>query len=119
MASKHTQGPWEITVGSRNQQFIKGPYESDRKYIARIHPMGSGVAYHDGDADEAPSAEAKANARLIAAAPELLEIAERFKRTIEFMIRVDEKNGDDEGANLKRVTLTEVNATLAKARGEG
>lgn len=76
MTSKHTPGPWMIDVGTRNQQFIRASRANGMRFIARMHPMGSRPAYHDGDETEEPTEEAKANARLIAAAPEMLEALE-------------------------------------------
>jgi phosphoenolpyruvate carboxylase len=64
MESKHTKGEWEVktypTVGY--PYFIKSEYTS--AHIALI-----GLPYEG----ETPDEEAEANARLIAAAPELLE----------------------------------------------
>lgn len=54
-------------------------------------------------------------ARLIAAAPELLEQAKLFERCIIYEIGVAEKRDDDEGARLKSLTLHLLREVLAKA----
>jgi len=53
--------------------------------------------------------EARANARLIAAAPELLEQCKEFEKYLTFLI-----NSGDSGADLERDKLREV---LAKVEG--
>ena len=53
--------------------------------------------------------EAHANARLIAAAPELLEMCKEFEKCLTFLI-----NSGDSGADLERDKLREV---LAKVEG--
>lgn len=57
------------------------------------------------------------NARLIAAAPELLEHTKRFALTLEYYIRRDQNDGDTEGATLKSLTLAMVREIIAKAEG--
>lgn len=108
---KGTPGPWSINTGARNQQFIRAARADDLKYIARIHPMGSGVAYHDGDEPEVASEEAKANANLIAAAPDLSAALEDMILLRDQVLRM-ESTGDE----LLRVSAAR--AAIAKARGE-
>lgn len=62
--------------------------------------------------------DAKQQAHLIAAAPELLEQCELFRRMLLHEIRCSEKEGDNEGATLKGMALAILDAVLAKARGE-
>lgn len=57
------------------------------------------------------------HARLIAAAPELLDWVKLFERSLVYEIAKSQKAGDDEGARLKTVTLNLVRATIAKAEG--
>lgn len=71
--SEHTPGPWKVFRGSRHQ--------SDRNYMAVIDSIpdvdGKVVANcicHIASTNE----DAEANAKLIAAAPELLEALEKI-----------------------------------------
>ena len=82
--SKHTEGPWNVS--NHNSDYIE---DSDRKLVACV--WGS-------------SQELEANARLIAAAPELLEALIDCRRTLEI-------------ANFTQ-ELAVVNAAIAKAKGE-
>jgi hypothetical protein len=71
----HTKGPWgsESTMSSDFQfiRYISGPdCQSIAKVYHKINPMTG---------DEMTQAEALANARLIAAAPALLEALEKIK----------------------------------------
>jgi hypothetical protein len=58
-----------------------------------------------------------ANARLIAAAPEMLKQTELFARSIEYQIKKNLATGDTEGARLKQFTLDACRAVIAKAKG--
>lgn len=51
------------------------------------------------------------------AAPDLLALARDYRKVVEYYIRCDEKDGDDEGANLKRNTLLLIDMTIARAEG--
>ena len=63
--SKHTPGPWKINADCHMAEHGRISIETDDYYIALL----------DAGARQA------ANARLIAAAPELLEFAEEVRRT--------------------------------------
>jgi hypothetical protein len=54
--------------------------------------------------------------RLIAAAPELLDLAKLLERSLVYEIRKSEKEGDDEGARMKMLTLAEVRRVISKGR---
>jgi len=58
METKHTPGPWEVVINGFN-------------YEAVISSDGSYLTYSAGE--QKPSPEREANARLISAAPDLLE----------------------------------------------
>lgn len=60
-------------------------------------------------------AQAKRHARLIAAAPELLEMTKLLERSIVYEIKKSEREGDDEGARCKFITLAQARAAIAKA----
>lgn len=61
---------------------------------------------------------AQQRAKLFAAAPELLDQAELFARTLEYLIKRDRNNGDEEGANLKTTTLYILNQVIQNAKGQ-
>lgn len=92
MSAKHTQGPWKRGVTSPKI------YGADGEPVAR--------AWHDRDA-----IEREANARLIAAAPELLEALEAAETAL---IKDME---DPEGFNWEQSgLLPKIRAAIAKAR---
>jgi hypothetical protein len=107
----HTPGPWTYHVGEDGEEFsLKGA--NGDAIIAGCGCCGSPRLgpYRDDEGR-------KANGRLIAAAPELLQMARDFYSTILYYIKVDEKNGDDEGVRLKTVTANIVGDLIAKAEG--
>jgi hypothetical protein len=57
--------------------------------------------------------------RVVTIAPrdvvEWVELLQLFGKTVEFYIRVDNKNGDAEGAALKAHTLGRIHAALRRA----
>lgn len=69
------------------------------------------------DTDNGSDARYAANALLMAAAPDLLEMAKLFERCVEYEIRRSRKDGDEEGARLKTVTLNLIRNAIAKAEG--
>lgn len=56
----------------------------------------------------------EADARLISAAPDLLEMTKLLERFLVYELKKDA--GDDEGARLKTVTLNLCRAAIAKAK---
>lgn len=64
--------------------------------------------------------ECKANARLMATAPELYALAEQFERVAEYELRQFERNkpDDDEGIRLRTLNLNLIRESLAKVRGD-
>jgi len=90
-----TPGPWEIQdAGPGTIRGLRFRVVTDEKIIAKTS---------DG------LEEARANARLIAAAPELLEQCKLFEKVLTHLI-----NSGDSGADLERDKLREV---LAKVEG--
>lgn len=88
MTTKHTPGPWNpLAAFNMRHFFIRGEFE----VVAQVY-------------DNA------ANARLIAAAPDLLEALEQCEGYISFDV-----NAGHGGRDLLRT----VRAALTKARGEG
>ena len=110
--SGHTSGPWlKSTIGRRNDGSIAvmskdGPvaYANLLRYVKR------GTAHSINDA------ESESNARLIAAAPELLEA---LKRCAELLDDYSDVNDGEDGPRPNRAMslLTDVEDAIAKAEG--
>ena len=97
----HTPGPWDYTLADETSS---GGVYGNEKCVCDIIPKELQVAY---DCEEVEIANA--NARLIAAAPELLEQCKLFEKCLTYLI-----NSGDSGADLERDKLREV---LAKVDG--
>jgi hypothetical protein len=94
MSLKHTQGPWNMAVNANDKICVwKGA-----SLIAKVEHFP-----HEG---------ATANALLIAAAPELLEILEKIAEAID----QDDRAGQTHDSHC-RVLGQYVNQVLVKARG--
>ena len=95
----HTPGPWEEDV-----DYYLG--NGDRHHVRITAPVldGADIAQVWGENVEAT----EANARLIAAAPELLAACERLKVW-------DESRGEEEGARLISEAASMARAAIAKA----
>jgi len=101
--SKHTPGPWSIHWGSSGNRCLEIHHEKTIVAHATDYSI-------DG-------AERSANARLIAAAPELLAALEDSERIISFALN----NGMIMGRQHKHDAeshLDGIRAAIAKARGE-
>ena len=117
MTSKHTPGPWEL-IPPR-------PYDGDDDDLQGSFYTPGGIEGADGSpvcllGDPSGSGtmfENAANARLIAAAPDLLEAAQEFQRL--GLVILSAVNFAD-GANLDEVTraLNSARAAIAKATQE-
>ena len=99
----HTPGPWHYSEVIRGRDQYYRQIRADFK-IAEVHACHSGVA-----GTKKGRAEDEANARLIAAAPELLEQCKLFEKVLTHLI-----NSGDSGADLERDKVREV---LAKVDG--
>lgn len=86
--NKHTPGPWEL----RGTRLV-----TDKHGVIIAEKIGS----NDGDSES--------NARLIASAPELLELLERMVRAF---------NVKEIDPLVAFVTIEQARAAIAKARGE-
>lgn len=72
MSTKHTPGPWQIATGNRNREFNRWSVRSEK------HPLGRGGVFPVANVNYTNHPMGQANARLIAAAPELLAFAQAF-----------------------------------------
>ena len=97
----HTPGPWHYTLADETSS---GGVYGNEKCVCDIIPKELQVAYYCEEVEIA-----NANARLIAAAPELLEQCKLFEKVLTHLI-----NSGDSGADLERDKLREV---LAKVEG--
>ncbi len=95
----HTPGPWDFDNYADHVSFFSDGYSRKDDYAFRVEFP-----------DDMPAAEAKANARLIAAAPQLLE-------ALQFMIgeRPAYANTCGEGLDRIRALVAHVTAEERKA----
>lgn len=102
MEAKHTPGPWNV--------FHDHPDVDTAKAIAFIRPAGSAPREQEIASlyccDLQP--EQKANARLIAAAPELLEVVHELQESAAYWGQYDVPLG----------IADRINAAIAKATGD-
>lgn len=104
--TQHTPGLWDRAADSY------GKVRHSRKacvYTTVREPAGDRIVTVAARIDN------WADARLIAAAPELLDVARLLERTIIYEIGKDGRAGDDESARSKTLTLNYVRAVIAKA----
>lgn len=110
--TKHTAGPWEISDYVSKTESANPRAIILSKKTARYFYTSDDKKHVVGIADIAKStnfSEDIANAQLIAAAPELLELS----RQIIIAIEHQEKNG----GKIERALLSELSAAIAKAEG--
>ena len=100
MESKHTPGPWGIDINSVGE------------YLISAGPIGTPVDYLAVITNRKRS---KANARLIAAAPEMLEALEGLFKECAMMHRYW---GDGDNAKAADKAESFARAAIAKAKGE-
>lgn len=106
MTDAHTPGPWH---------FYELPSKPDGLGYIRCEGDSLEISHH-GDMGRSRE-ENLANANLTIAAPDLLRLARLLHAVTEYQIRRYEAEGDDEGANMTRFTLHDVNTVIAKATG--
>lgn len=95
MTAKHTPGPWYALRGQRN---ISIRHKTGDKFL----PMVNVASVRGNFPADCPYGSSEANARLIAAAPELLDALELIANT---------------GMDARQCMLT-ARAAIAKATGE-
>lgn len=109
MSAKHTPGPWIANRRDPQEWQIDAPNGDPNLLHARWHGMA--VVYGCDDLGRAGEQVAEANARLIAAAPDLLAALERMTELAE---------GPTGGVSQqqKRDVIANARAVLAKAKGD-
>lgn len=99
--AKHTHGPWEV----------ESHYSPDGSDLVILHDQCTVIADCRNQCGVRDCDEAEANARLIAAAPDLLEALERIRRT-----SVAETFGGDVG-RFQSWLDSFTDAAIARAKG--
>ena len=102
----HTPGPWKSHCLDSISLFPQHVVAENGAIVARCIPTSGQVVWN------VSNQEAEANARLIAAAPELLEALEQ---TIESLAYWFPRWGDPKGANSQM--MKQAHAAIAKAKG--
>jgi hypothetical protein len=112
MMNKHTAGPWSIPHFARQEVDCDCVYVLAEGYCGSIADVSidNGKRISEGGNDSPPLAEAQANARLIAAAPELLEALQALVKSL--------SDQDDEGLIEHAQQMVAARAAIAKATGE-
>lgn len=115
---RHTPGPWEVVgvhvftkLGAINAHGSKA-HDHDGWNIATINPWA--CTNQDGEDEDMPVSETMANARLIAAAPELLEALELFGLPLSGNDSQDRAEFGDSAVDRELIRR----AAIARARGE-
>jgi hypothetical protein len=107
--SKHTPGPWFVTGNMTLyvEARIGGGLVQE---VAAVGPT---------EADSGYGPQQRANADLIAAAPDLLEALTQCRAELLAMIDMHNQQDEDDGSWLYDYqTVVEADAAIAKARGE-
>ena len=105
--SKHTPGPWEWSDKYRTS-------DNKRNTWSLLGKDGYGILSCDGDANSPQSlgASGEANARLIAAAPELLEALQMARTYMKYP-----RDASDALVTAHNKAIYAVDAAIAKATG--
>lgn len=106
----HTPGPW-----THHDYSTTGAVWAGNEFIASVYPSPDSETW-DGVSDWPRAAECKANARLIAAAPELLDVADH--PLLREVLGYVEDCAPDEIMGKLRHWQDEQRAAIAKATGE-
>lgn len=115
--SGHTPGPW--FVGSASEFGVHNPnliQRQDGDSIAQVYGMPMHARIDEVERDPR-WAEGLANARLIAAAPDLLAALEASVMDLEFAVALA-GNVNELRANAISIRLASVRAAITKATGE-
>jgi hypothetical protein len=113
--AEHTPGPWLLEDGTKHRLSYGGtPQEDDWKFGYRIAAKDNCHLAQVGAIDARYKHQAAANARLIAAAPELLKFAERWLEVLTGPFCADESTLEPWCVEFAK----EARAAIAKAQGE-
>lgn len=106
MTTQHTPGPWAVTTVGSCHGIHPAASDNERDDICRVAPHN----YHP-NGWQAAKGEAEANARLIAAAPDLLAALEWW------IVQMQNDSCDDMGKLLDDMT-DKARAAITKATGK-
>jgi len=113
--AKHTPGPWHIATGNSHRDFNRWSVRAAK------HPCGNGGVFPIANVNYTTLEIGQANARLIAAAPELLGALQRIEKRIAYYASL----ADGEAPNIEQWSYTDqsgdvafARAAIAKATGE-
>lgn len=114
--SKHTPGPWFAHPHIIRDHGARKPLFSDGLWVVKFHPEMNALAVVDyaDDHDPATRESAEANARLIAAAPDLYEALQGAIGALEFSQDYHRDLGNEDQA-FAADRLDAARAALAKA----
>ena len=111
MSDKHTPGPWKPVLNSSDYWKVVHPWPDQSFEEANSYsPTVVNVCTKEGD-------EQESNARLIAAAPELLEALSKFVAFTEQHGEVVFSGGGMSAIDVMNACTTKARAAIAKATG--
>lgn len=114
MSAKHTAGPWSVLPEEVDRPYIRvrGTQPGGRYKIANVPtPVYDGVLDREAD-------ETRANARLIAAAPYLLNVVCEMEAFSEAAMNDCIDAGDEQGRIVWLARLEHCRGAITKAQGE-
>ena len=109
----HTPGPWK----ANDNGFVHPANKTPAIGTTMIHGMDEDFASTRGCCHAPPVEEREANARLIAAAPELLEALETLDREVEMLEMFGETGTTASRSNVEKAQLA-ARAAIANATGQ-
>lgn len=111
MNAKHTPGPWEVSEDDYGDELWFG---GDGKGLVSVN------GFSNGGCKDRPEEwqQLLADARLMAAAPELLDVAEMFQRQAKAVLQSDGLGFDLERYKTAlEFIMPQIDAAIAKAKG--
>jgi len=114
MTTKHTPGPWRVITD--DDEYLPGEM-SDFIDIGHCCFSAHAVTALQKNYNHDSAEEHLANARLIAAAPDLLEALSDTLAALQVASNAQEKSGDIVGASETQFKLRRARAAIAKAEG--
>jgi hypothetical protein len=117
--SEHTPGPWEYIASTEHHgPYVSGPYGGDVCDCYTMSNLSAASVRNGGDSSPIPfqGDAADANARLIAAAPDLLEALQGLLNDCVEYCRINNLFNNDGGPGSNH-GMRQAHAAIAKATG--